>query len=468
MNLLTQLICNTDSYKPSHWLQYKPGTTGVFAYLESRGGKYDKTLFFGLQILLKEYLSKPVTMKMIKRAEKVLTAHGVPFNKAGWLRLIEKHNGYLPLIIRAVPEGLVIPTHNVLITIENTDPEFYWLPTYIETMIVREWYPTTVATNSWHIKQIIKKYLEETADTLDKLPFMFHDFGARGVTCAEQAAIGGAAHLVNFMGTDTLFGILAVQDYYADEDYMPGFSIPAAEHSTMSSWGGPEGELDAMKNMLDQFAKPGTLVAVVSDTYDIYNACKNYWGDKLKQQVLDSGATIVVRPDSGYPPTMVVEVLDMLDESYGHTINSKGYMVLHDSIRVIQGDGMDVEMLVEVLDEIKASGYSVENLAFGCGGGLLQKMDRDTQKFAQKASAVCVDGKWIDAFKDPITDKGKISKKGRLALYRDIITNDYITGREAHEADHLSTYDPVLETVFLDGKVVKEYHFDEVRANSEL
>ncbi|KKL56265.1 hypothetical protein LCGC14_2247110, partial [marine sediment metagenome] len=239
-------------------------------------------------------------------------------------------------------------------------------------------------------------------------------------------------------------------------------------HSTMSSWGGPEGELPAMKNMLDQFAKPGTLVAVVSDTYDIYNACTNYWGDKLKQQVLDSGATIVVRPDSGHPPTMVVEVLDMLDESYGSTINSKGYKVLHDSIRVIQGDGMDVEMLVEVLDEIKASGYSVENLAFGCGGGLLQKMDRDTQKFAQKASAVCVDGKWIDAFKDPVTDKGKISKKGRLALYRDTITNDYITGRGSQAESHHSTYDPVLETVFLNGKVVKEYHFDEVRSNSEL
>ena len=159
---MQNIILNTDSYKASHWLQYPPNTEKVFSYIESRGGAYNKHVFFGLQAFIKEYLSNPVSMDMIDEAERVLKWHGEPFNREGWMRLIEKHDGYLPLKIQAVKEGTVLPLRNVLVTVENTDPEFYWLTSYVETAMLRAvWYGTTVATNSWSIKQVIKKALEK-------------------------------------------------------------------------------------------------------------------------------------------------------------------------------------------------------------------------------------------------------------------------------------------------------------------
>ena len=201
---MQNIILNTDSYKPSHWLQYPPGTEKVFDYVEARGGDTPYTLFFGLQMFLKEYLSKPVKLWMVNEAEEILGKHGVPFNKKGWMRLIEKHNGYMPLEVKAVPEGTIVQHKNVLATVVNTDSEFFWLPSYVETSMLRAiWYPTTVATNSYRIKQLIKRALEETGD-VSGLPFKLHDFGARGVSSQESAGIGGASHLVNFMGTDTI------------------------------------------------------------------------------------------------------------------------------------------------------------------------------------------------------------------------------------------------------------------------
>ena len=461
---LNNLLLNTDSYKASHWLQYPPNTTSVFSYIESRGGKYNKTVFFGLQIFLKEYLSKPVTMEDIEEAANFYAAHGEPFNREGWEYIVREHNGFLPLIIRAVPEGTVVPTHNILAAVENTDPNCFWLTSYVETALLRAvWYGTTVCTNSYSSKQVIKRYLEETADNLEGLPFKLHDFGARGVSSFESAGIGGAAHLVNFMGTDTIVGARYAMHYYNTDD-MVAFSIPAAEHSTMTSWGGREGEVNAMRNMLKQFAGPGKLVAVVSDSYDIYNAVEHLWGEELKQEVLNSGATVVVRPDSGHPPTVVLKIAQLLDKKFGSTVNTKGYKVLDPHVRIIQGDGITTETIDEILATLKDAGYSADNIAFGQGGGLLQQLDRDTCRFAMKASAACVDGKWIDVFKDPITDKGKVSKKGRITLYRNKETGEFVTGREMHGL-HPTLVD-VMETVFLNGKIVKEYTFNEVRANA--
>ena len=458
------IILNTDSYKASHWLQYPPNTTNVFSYIESRGGVYPETVFFGLQMFLKEYLSKPVTKEMVEEAAEFFAAHGEPFNKEGWERLIEKHNGYLPLIIQAAPEGMVIPTQNVLVTVENTDPEFFWLTSYVETALLRAvWYPTTVATQSYMIKQEILRFLEETG-TPESIHFKLHDFGARGVSSFESAGIGGAAHLVNFMGTDTVTGAVFAMKYYDAE--MPGFSIPAAEHSTMTTWGGREGEIEAMRNMLAQFAKPGSLVAVVSDSYDIYHAARELWGNKLKQEVLDSGATVVVRPDSGNPPEVVLKVVEILGEQFGYETNEKGFQVLHPSIRVIQGDGINYQSIKEILETLADHGWSADNVAFGMGGALLQQINRDTQKFAMKASAAKVDNKWIDVFKDPITDRGKSSKKGRLMLYKEAVTGNIVTGPYTHGDN--TTLIPLLQTVYLNGELVRQYTFDEVRKNTRF
>lgn len=469
MQFLDNLLLNTDSYKPSHWLQYPLGTDATFFYLESRGGTYERTLFFGLQAILKEYLSRPVTGAMIDAAKVFLAAHGEPFNEAGWRHIVAAHGGRLPLRIRAVPEGTVVPTHQALLTLESTDPACFWLPSYVETLLMRVWYPTTVATISWHVKRSIGEYLARSSDHAEtELPFKLHDFGSRGVSSGESAGLGGMAHLVNFRGTDTILGILAAREYYGES--MAGFSIPASEHSTITAWGRAH-EVDAYRNMLRQFAKPGSVVACVSDSYDIYNAVQNLWGGELRQAVIDSGATLVVRPDSGDPADVVHQTLKMLNAAFGSTVNSKGYRVLN-HVRVIQGDGVNPDSIRLILERITHAGYAADNIAFGMGGALLQKLDRDTQKFALKCSAARIDGRWVDVYKDPITDHGKASQRGRLTLARHrghgafktvVLPGDAVAGDAATLGEG---WDDALVTVWEDGTLKRDWTFAEVRARS--
>jgi len=451
----SNLILNTDSYKFSHSEQYPPGTTVNYSYFESRGGEYSQTVFFGLQYYLKEYLAKPITADDIDEAEEIVTAHGFKFNKAGWERILNKHNGYLPVRIKAVPEGTVVPTGNVLMTIENLDPELPWVTSYIETILARVWYPSTVATKSWHIKQKIKSYLDISSDNPEaELPFKLHDFGSRGSTSTESAAIGGAAHLINFMGTDTAHALSFIREYY-NTNNIAGFSIPASEHSTITSWG-RDGELTAFKNMIKQYGS-GAMFACVSDSYDIYKATSEYWGGSLKQDVLDMNAVLVVRPDSGDPVSTPIEVVKSLDKSFGSVINGKGFKVLN-KVRVIQGDGMSEAQINLLYKELLAQGYAADNVAVGMGGGLLQKVDRDTCKFAYKTSHMIINGDSVDIYKDPVTDPGKTSKRGKLSLIDD-------NGR-------LTTvpYNPeldLLKTVWDGNNTIElEYTFEDIRANS--
>lgn len=464
MKFLKNILLNTDSYKVSMFKQYPQGTRGVFSYIESRGGRYDRTVFFGLQAFIKEYLLEPITKANIDEADALLSAHGVPFNRRGWEYILEKHNGFLPVVIRAVPEGSVVPVKNVLATIENTDPNVPWLTTWLETSLLRSiWYPTTVATQSWHIKQVILNALEVTGDP-SLIDFKLHDFGARGVSSLESAGIGGAAHLVNFMGTDTLSGLLFAREFY--NAGVAGFSIPAAEHSTITSWG-RDGEVDAYENMLRQFAKPGSVLAVVSDSYDIYNAVENLWGDKLRQKVIDSGATLVIRPDSGDPVEVNLRLVSRLAQKFGYTTNSKGFKVLN-HVRLIQGDGVNELAIRSILGAFTSLGWSADNIAFGMGGGLLQQVDRDTQKFAMKCSAIGIQHSvagdqhdpiiWRDIQKDPITDSGKKSKAGRVDLYQDL-NKQYFSGLEGFGTS-------ALQTVFKDGKLVAESNFEDIRARA--
>lgn len=426
------LAHRTDSYKASHFKQFPPGTESTYYYIESRGGS-DKLLWFGLQAIIKKVLNKVPTVEEIKDAAKFWKAHGLPFNEEGWLALSEL--GYYPLRIKAVPEGTVIDTKKVLCVIENLDKRFFWLPGWIETLLLQIWYPTTVSTKSFKCKKVIKKYLEKTG-TPEDLNFKLHSFGYRGVSSEESAEMGGMAELVNFMGTDTVAGIFAAQ-YFYNTDNMLGFSIPAAEHSTMTAWG-HEFEKEAYENMLNQFAKPGALVAVVSDSYDLTNAVENIWGKDLKEKVLASGSTIVVRPDSGEPADIVLRTVQQLDKLYGST-EKKGYLVLNPVVRVIQGDGIDDETTIEnILKKLTDAGYSADNVAFGMGGGSLQQVNRDTLKFAMKLSAVKVNGVWRDAYKCPVDAPWKASKRGRF--------------------DDLD-----LETVYENGSFTNEVTFEEVR-----
>ena len=466
------MILDTDSYKVSQWVQYPPNTKFIFSYIESRGSQgddniYDRvdlplrmpeTVFFGLQMYLKEYLSKPITQDDIEEADAILTAHGEPFNREGWQYILDVHAGYLPLKIRAVPEGMVVKTRNILVSVINTDPKCYWLTSYIETGLHRVvWYATTVATVSWRIKNLIRRYMQETSDSEEGLEFKLHDFGARGVSSKESAGIGGAAHLVNFLGTDTIEALMYARKYYNAD--MPGFSIPASEHSTMTAWG-QENEVEAYRNMLKNFAKPGSIVAVVSDSYDIHNASKNIWGKELKQEVINSGATVVIRPDSGDPTSVVLQTLRNLAEGFRTITNSKGFKVLN-NVRVIQGDGIDENAIAFILSAMKLNGWSTDNIAFGMGGALLQHSNRDTFKFAMKASAGMIDDKWIDIWKSPVSDMGKASKKGRFTLVRNNDTGEVYTGN----TNGHPYLEDMMQTVYLNGQITKEYSWDEVKAN---
>lgn len=451
------LILDTDSYKFSHWLQYPPGTSKMFSYLESRGGKYGQTLFFGLQYILKEYLSKPITKEMVEEAAEFAKGHGEPFNLEGWMYIVEKHKGFMPVRIRAVPEGLVVPTHNVLMTVESTDPKVFWVVSWLETMLLRVWYGITVSTQSYTIRELISSYLEKTSDDpAGEISFKLHDFGSRGVSSQESAMIGGAAHLVNFMGSDTVAGVLMANRYY--KGGMSGFSIPAAEHSTITMWG-KDRELDAYRNMLRSYGKPGALLACVSDSYDLYNAIDNLWGKTLKDEVINSGAILVVRPDSGHPASVVLESLRKLDAAFGSTYNSKSFKVLN-HVRVIQGDGINEESIREILEAATRAGYSATNIAFGMGGALLQQVNRDTQKFAFKCSYAVVDGEPVDVFKEPATDLGKKSKRGLLDL---VVRNG-----KMQTVPGLDNFGSLLRPVFENGTLLKEYSLDEVRRNSRL
>ncbi len=455
---MTNMILNTDSYKASHFLQYPPGTRYVSSYIEARGGQFSEAVFFGLQMFIKDFLLKPVTPEDVAEAQDVLSAHGLPFNKVGWDRIINVHGGYLPVEIEALPEGTLVPVRNAMVQIKNTDPECAWLTSYLETALLRAvWYPTSVATVSWHCRKIIERYLEMTSGSCDGIEFKLHDFGARGATCEEAAGVGGLAHLVSFKGTDTLSAILAARRYYGEP--MAGFSIPAAEHSTITCWG-KDREHDAYANLLAQFAGEGKTVAVVSDSYNLWNAIDNIWGNKLKEAVEQSGGTLVVRPDSGDPVKVVVETIERLMNAFGYRYNQKGYRVLPDCVRVIQGDGVSLDSIESILSAMKKKGQSAENIAFGMGGALLQKVDRDTMKFAMKASAVNMGSEWRDVYKDPITDPGKRSKRGRLA-----VINTADMGYKTIPVEGLGRNENLLRPVYRNGELLIEYSLSEIRQN---
>lgn len=466
LNLLTAII-RTDSYKFSQWMQYPPNTTHISSYIESRGGE-PESVFFGLQAFIKEYMLTPITMKDIDRAEKIVLAHGLPFNREGWEIIVNEHGGLLPLDIEAVPEGTVMPTRNVQVQVVNTDPRLFWLTSYIETAMLRGvWYPSTVATKSRKMKKIIAAALHKTSDipVNDQLFFKLHDFGARGASSTETAMLGGMAHLVNFMGTDTFEAIPAVMELY-NTDEVVGFSIPASEHSTITSWG-RENEVKAFENMIDKFSAPGKLYACVSDSFNIYEATSDLWGTQLKDKVIASGGTLVVRPDSGDPETVPVEVVRLLMEKFGFTVNSKGFKVIAGPVRVIQGDGINENSLPKIIDNMIAAGFSIDNIAFGMGGGLLQAWNRDTLKYAMKASARRdTNGEWHDVFKDPISDHGKLSKKGRLGLINGAgLGTSTIMTVPKDVADRKGN---MLRTVFRNGELLVEDTFAQVRERAAL
>jgi len=446
--MLKNPILRTDSYKFSHYQQYPAGMTKMKSYFEARGGEFDTCTLYGLQYYLKILSSDFISYGDVEEAAEFAKGHGVPFNEKGFREIVDVYGGQWPVVIKAIPEGKIVPVGTPLFTVESAydDPDVAWVPSWLETMLSRVWYPSTIATCSRESKKILKKYLDLTSDTPEEIVFKLHDFGGRGVASAEQAGLGGSAHLLSFLGTDTCEAIEFAQEYYSAG--MCGFSIPAAEHSTVTSWG-KDREFDFYRNFIKTFLTdrptiPGVpkLAACVSDSYNLWNAVDFWTAPEQVKQIKESGGTLVIRPDSGEPVTTLCQLFDRLEARLPMVRNQKGYLVLPPYFRVIQGDGVDRAKMEAILAALTARGYSASNIAFGSGGGLLQKVDRDTQKFAYKCFAAKVDGQWVDVYKDPATDPGKRSKTGNL--------------------------DEGLQVVFDRGQILKHHTFDEVRSRIEL
>jgi nicotinamide phosphoribosyltransferase len=353
-----------------------------------------------------------------------------------------------------VKEGSVVGAQNAIVTIDNTDPEFYWLTNWAETVLLQLWYPVTVATLSRAIKQVIGEALVRTGDP-SLLPFKLHDFGFRGVSSRESAAIGGAAHLFNFVGTDNLAAIELLQQYYGA--CMPGVSVPASEHSTITAWG-RDHEINAYANILDN--APEGIVACVSDSYDIYKAVRDLWGGQLREKVMQRNGTLVIRPDSGEAVTVLEQLFNIAAEKFGFQVNAKGWKVISPQVRFIQGDGVNYYTIQNMISQLTRRGWSMDNWSFGMGGALLQQLNRDTLRFALKCSAIDINGDWHDVYKQPVTDPGKDSRAGRFVLLKE--GNEFVTIKQ--ESGHRIDAADQLEIVLEDGVLRRDQTLDEIRA----
>lgn len=378
--------------------------------------------------------------------------------------------GYLPVEIKAVEEGTIMPVQNVLMTITNTHPDFYWVVGFVESLLLKLWYTITVATCSHEYRSIVNTFFAETdEEILDTLKdFQVHDFGYRGDSSEEGAAISGVAHLLSFLGSDNVPALpCAVEFYNADINGAPILlSVPASEHSVMCSFG-REDEIGAFKHMLELY--PTGVVSIVSDTFDVYKVLTEF-AEILKEDILKREGKVVFRPDSGNPEYIICGNPDaepgsnewkgairLLDEKFGSAVNSKGYKVLNPKVGLIYGDGMYIERYISTLNRLKEMGYAASNLVIGVGG-ILRNHSRDTLGFAIKATYVEVNGEPREIEKDPITDHKKKSLKGLLALSR--TDNVYTTKDQCTLQQEAGS---LLQTVYKDGQLLKQTSLQEIR-----
>lgn len=479
------LLLNTDSYKTTQWMQYPDGMTNLYSYIEARGSDhgFTKVVMFGLQAILKKFFCAQITKREVKQAHKFVDRHVAPgvFNREGWDYIVEKHNGFLPLRVRALPEGTVVPLKSVMASVEATDPKCAWLVSLFEDLFLHLWYTSTVATISMDIHEAAQPFADRTVDD-DRiqawLNFLLNDFGFRGAAVPEAAEMGSMGHLLSSIGTDNMRSIAALYDFYnLDEDNdasMPGYSVIASEHTVTCSNSDADkkddmGALEKMVGILEMRGKLAThfsqaIVACVADTYNVFRFAERV-GTIFKARIEQSGGRFVVRPDSGDPLVVPIQVIEILLEHFGYTINTKGFKVLPDCIRVLQGDGVNKDSIVQILATLEEKGISAENIIFGAGGSLLQHCDRDWLKFAMKGSARQDEsGEWIDVYKDPITDSIKRSKRGRVTTYKDS-EGVYFTDRIAEDliAPNRKAVDQ-LRLVYENGRLIVDEDWDTIKS----
>ncbi len=478
-----------DFYKTDHRRQYPEGTTEVYANFTPRSSRLanvrqrnfdNKIIFFGLQYFIKDFLISAWNNQFFdKDKEKVIAAykrrmdHSLGKDSIDVAHIAALHDlGYLPIKIKALPEGTHVPIGIPVLTIVNTHPDFFWLTNYIESVIsCYLWKPITSATTAFEYKKLLMEYADRTGTPKDFVQFQAHDFSLRGMSSLQDSALSGAAHLTSFFGTDSVPGIDLVEDYYGAnvEEEMIGCSVPATEHSVMCM-GLQDGEISTFRRLINELYPTG-IVSIVSDTWDFWKVVTEYTVE-LKDDIMSRDGKLVIRPDSGDPVKIVVGDPDAPEGSpeykgaveclwnvFGGSTTENGYKVLDSHIGLIYGDSITLERAEAILTGLADKGFSSGNIVFGVGSYTYQYVTRDNFGFAMKATSGIVNGERREIFKDPKTDLGtKRSAKGLLRVEKQegkLILLDQQT--EKQEAMGL------LEEVFVDGKIIKPVSLAAIR-----
>lgn len=472
----------TDSYKVGHVRQYPEYTTMVYSNFTPRGSRtgFDKVVFFGLQYFIEEYLGRqfghsffhqPRSKVLKEYKERVLPFAGdIDISHIEYLWNL----GYLPLEIKALPEGSLVPVRVPLLTIRNTDPKCYWLTNAIETLMSSVmWMPCTSATTSFRYRSNFQRYAIETCDTLDLVKFQGHDFSFRGMNSVESAIVSGAAHLLSFCGSDTIPAVDFLEEYYLAENDFVACSVPATEHSVMCM-GGKESEIETFRRLMKLY--PTGILSIVSDTWDYWNVLTHLL-PTLKNEIIAREGKVVIRPDSS--PKTPLEIIcgdpegkieaerkgsiQSLWELFGGKVNSKGYKELDPHIGLIYGESISVPLQDKILQTLKEQGFASNNIVLGIGSYSFQYMSRDSYNFAIKSTYGENNGEPVEIFKAPKTDSGmKNSLKGLVQVKH--INDEYLV---KDQCTWIEEQDSDLRPVFRNGELLQKFSLSEIRSRVE-
>ena len=487
-NFPPTLLC--DFYKVSHREQYPAGTEYVYSTWIPRGSRIPEiteVVTFGMQAFVQKYLVDYFNDNFFNRSiESVLDEYervikytlGVEIPDSSHIKSLWEL-GYLPLEIKALHEGTLVPLRVPIATVENTSPEFFWLTNYIETLFsVENWMATTSATHAWQYRKILTKWAKKTGGDLAAVPFQGHDFSMRGMSSVESAAASGAGHLLSFTGTDTIPSIIFAEKYYGAniEKELIGASIPATEHSVMCAYG--QDELSSYGRIINDIY-PGGFVSIVSDTWDLWKVLTETI-PQLKEDILKRDGRVVIRPDSGDPVEIICGsaisfgvgktpsekgVIEVLWDTFGGTVNEKGYKVLDPHIGAIYGDSITEARCEAMCARLSAKGFASTNIVLGIGSFTYQYNTRDTFAFAMKSTAVTIDGVEHAIFKDPATDDGtKKSLTGRVIVSYNEQTKKYaVTDGLTKQDVSNNAWKDSLRVIFRNGQSFNTLKFSEVR-----
>lgn len=490
---MKETILLTDGYKLDHRRQYPQGTEFVYSNWTPRSCHYypeaeEGAVVFGIQYFIKKYLmkqfqedffNKPKDVAVAEFKRRVDTFLGP--NDVGTKHIEDLHDlGYLPIRIKALPEGTLCPIRVPALTFVNTHPKFFWLTNYFETLISTTlWLPMTSATTARLYKKELMRHAKKTGFKDVDLGFCIHDFSMRGMAGVEAAIMSGMGHLTAFCGSETIPAVAAVEEYYcADaEKELVSATVPATEHSVMCA-GGKEDELETFRRLLTEIY-PNGIVSIVSDTWDFWKVMTEYL-PKLKEEILARDGRLVIRPDSGDPVDIIcgyptegldeytfeelakpeaVGAYELLWKIFGGTINEKGYKVLNPKVGIIYGDSITLERQKAIYSRLEKKGFAATNLVLGVGSYTYQFKSRDSLGFAMKATWCQVNGEGREIFKDPKTDDGtKKSLKGLICVQGD--GDKYVAKDQVSKEQEKLGY---LQTVFEDGKLVKEWSLKDIR-----